>query len=378
MHIMWINELVDFTGGCEQYIFQTAQNLQKNGYKNTILYDVDSDISPAFLKVFDGAYPMVDIARQIKEAKPDILYIHRLAEKKIQTFLKSGVPTVRFFHDHKLFCLREHKYRTFSQQTCKQPIGLRCYPCLGFVHRDSNPFGVKFKTLGSLKREQRLNHKVSFSVVASGYMKSHLIAHGFSTDRIKVIPLYARPPQKEQHFTRDTQTLLFVGQLVRGKGIDILLRALTLLKSKPQLLIIGDGRQKTMFEKLSQELGLSEQVRFLGKKSTVEEYYQKCTCVVLPSRTPETFALIGPEAMRYQTPVVACDVGGISDWLRHEHTGLLVPPNDAKKLSEALDVILNDKSMREKMGQEAQKDYLEKYTPQQHTKALMSFFEACK
>lgn len=376
MHVMWINEPADFTGGCEQYIFQTAKSLKEKRYKNTLLYDVDGAISPKFVQVFDAAFPMVDIPRQIQESKPDVIYIHRLSGKKILPFLDSGVPTIRFFHDHKLFCLREHKYRTLSQQTCTKPIGFRCYPCLGFINRA--PRGIKFKFLSSLKREQRWNRKLSAFIVASNYMKAHLLAHGFSEKNIKVIPLYAQPPQEENNIAREENTLFFAGQLVRGKGIDTLLHALALAKTKPQLWIAGEGRQKDMFVDLCKELQLQDQVQFLGKKSSLAEYYQKCSCVVLPSRTPETFALVGPEAMRYATPVIACDVGGISDWLRHEKTGLLVAANDVQQLAAAIDNMIENADMRAAMGKEAQRDYWEKFTPEKHIAQLTTFLETWK
>ncbi|BBM86907.1 glycosyl transferase [Candidatus Uabimicrobium amorphum] len=376
MHIMWINEPADFTGGCEQYIFQTANSLKKKKYKNTLLYDVEGAISPKFLKIFDSAFPIVDIQRQIKEAKPDVIYIHRLAGKKILDFIQSGIPTIRFFHDHKLFCLREHKYRTLSHETCTKPMGLRCYPCLGFINRA--PQGIKLKFVHSLKKEQRWNHKLSAYIVASQYMKSHLIAHGFEEDKIKVIPLYAQPPQSGNEFAREEKTLLFAGQLLRGKGLDTLLEALSIAKTGPQLWVAGEGHQKDMFMELCTKFELHDRVRFLGKKSSLDEYYQKCSCVIVPSRTPETFALIGPEAMRYQTPVIACDVGGIRDWLQHEKTGLLVPANHPKKLAAAIDQIIENKEMRIQMGAHAQQSYYDKFTPEKHIAELSAFFEGLK
>ena len=375
--ILWINTKADFTGGCESYIYHTARQLSENGFSNTLLYDLDGWTEPGFTKAFDAAFPRVVLSRQVKEIDPDIIYVHRLEGiKAIKELISTGKPVIRFFHDHKLFCLREHKYKTISHQTCTKPIGLRCYPCLGFINRGNGIFPIKISSLNKLKAEQNINKKLSGFVVASEYMKSHLIDHGFSASKILVNPLYSWK-QAENQNPADDNYLLFTGQLVRGKGLDILLQAMTMLTHKIQLKIAGSGRQEEKFKIMSQKLGLDKRVTFLGfvEQQKLKSLYSNCTCVIMPSRVPETFGLSGLEAMSWSKPVIASDVGGISQWLTDGDNGYLVPSNQAEKLAVKIDKLLYNREEAVKMGKRGNDIYKEKFTPAAHLKSLQAYIK---
>ncbi|MDP8210914.1 MAG: glycosyltransferase family 4 protein [Candidatus Stygibacter australis] len=375
--ILWINSRADFTGGCESYIYHTARQLSKTGYSNTLIYDVDGWTEPVFTNAFDAAFPRVVLSRQVKEIDPDIIYVHRLEGKEaIKDLISTGKPVVRFFHDHKLFCLREHKYKTISHRTCTKPSGIRCYPCLGFIGRGRGIFPVKISSLNKLRAEQNINKKLNGFVVASEYMKSHLIDHGFSTSKILVNPLYSWK-HTENYDPADDNYLLFTGQLVRGKGIDILLKAMTLLEHDISLMIAGSGRQAEKFKKLAFKLGLEKKVTFLGfvEQQKLKNLYSNCTCVIMPSRVPETFGLSGLEAMSWSKPVIASNVGGISQWLTDGVNGYLVPSNQANKLAAKIDKLLSDRQKAARMGETGNEIYKEKFTAAEHLGSLQTYFK---
>ncbi len=377
LKILWINDRADFTGGCEGYIFHTARMLSEKGYHNTLLYDVKGWTEPSFIRIFDAAFPRVALKRQIAEIEPDIIYVHHLAGRQaISELLESGRPAIRFFHDHKLFCLREHKYKTISHQTCTQPTGWRCYPCLGFINRSEGRIPVKISSLGKLQAEQAVNKKLSGFIVASEYMKKHLTAHGFPADKIKVIPLYSWRDREEEP-GKDGNYILYSGQIVRGKGIDILLKAMKLINTQIPLIIAGSGRQKQEYEELTQKLGLNELVKFNGfvNQEKLMKLNRDCTCLVMPSRVPETFGLSGLEAMSWSKPVVASDVGGISQWLKHGINGYLIKGNDPQAMASALDKLLSDRVRAAEMGRAGYVIYKKEFTPEVHLDSLMKYFE---
>lgn len=377
MKILWINTKADFTGGCESYIYHTAKQLSEQGYSNTLIYDVDGWTEPGFTNAFDAAFPRVMLSRQVKEIDPDIIYVHRLDGKEaIKELIGTGKPVIRFFHDHKLFCLREHKYKTISHKTCTKPTGLRCYPCLGFIGRRKGLFPIKISCLSKLRAEQNINKKLNGIVVASDYMKSHLIAHGFSADKILVNPLYSWK-QTEQIDRKDDNFLLFTGQLVRGKGLDTLLKAMTMLKLETTLMIAGSGRQADKFKKMVMKLGLDKKVTFLGfvEQQKLKNLYSNCTCVIMPSRVPETFGLSGLEAMSWSKPVIASNVGGISQWLTDGENGYLVPPNQAEALAEKIDKLLSNRDEAIRMGKRGYEIYKEKFTATEHLESLQVYFK---
>jgi len=377
MRVLWVNEAAEFVGGCEQYIFNTARLLHDHDVQSSLLYDCRQPFSTDFVKPFDQAFPMVDIGAQVADIKPDLVYIHRLSGRRtIDDLRKTGVPAIRFFHDTKPFCPREHRYTPFRHRTCNSPMGWRCYPCLGFINRSDSWPGVLLNPVSRMHGEIDANRGLDGFVVASDYMAMLLGEHGISTSRTHVIPLYAQPPEDEAPVSREKDLFLFVGQLVRSKGIDTLLRAMTLTKHPCSLCIVGHGRQEQMFRVLAKRLGLDGRVRFLGKvqHEALSSWYRKATCVVLPVRQPESFALVGPEAMSRGTPVIATNIGGINTWLENGKTGLTVRPNDPRALAQAMDTITSESELRDTMGEHARRRYEERFMPERHVHALLKVF----
>jgi glycosyltransferase involved in cell wall biosynthesis len=347
-----------------------------------LFYDVKAtpDPDPSMLATFEGGFPIVDLEHQLRELAPDVVYVHQLHDSAaLRALAASPFPVVRFFHDHRLFCLREHKYTALSQTPCRRTIGAGCYPCLGFVRRSETWPGVQIASLRGLRAEQAwVRHHTAF-IVGSRYMADHVAAHGFERSRIHVIPLYASGPlQSGVHGQRQEDLLLFIGQLTTGKGLDVLLQALTRTALPCRLMVVGRGRQEAKLRALVQSLGLAERVVFVGwlDPEALSAHYQQASCLVFPTRAPETSGLVGIEAMAHGTPVIASPLGGIEEWLSHDQTGLCVPPNDPASLAAAIDRLLGDPSLRGQMSLNAMKTFEERFRPEYHAARLLTVLEA--
>jgi glycosyltransferase involved in cell wall biosynthesis len=122
--------------------------------------------------------------------------------------------------------------------------------------------------------------------------------------------------------------------------------------------------------------GIQDQVKFTGFVNQVKlmELYKNCTCLVMPSRVPETFGLSGLEAMSFQKPVVATNVGGISEWLHDNENGRLVKSNDAHSLAKALDSLLADREKAKNMGEKGYQIYQNSFLPRHHIEPLLAYF----
>ncbi len=379
MRVLWVNEEPDMVGGAERYIRDTVSLLNARGVCSSLMYDgLRPRVSKALFDVFQGVYPMVDIRRQVAEIAPDIIFVHRLPGKAaIRKFANAGVPVARFFHDFHMLCLRKHKYTALRQQTCEKPIGLRCYPCIGFVNRANNFLGVRIDRVGTMRAEQRANYPLDAFVVGSEFMGEHLAQSGFDRARIHVLPLYSPPPDHLPDVRREKDLVLFAGQVIRGKGLDTLLRAMTMIKSSARLEILGVGSQDAEFRGLAESLGVMNRVRFLGRLTHAElaEYYRRALCVVVPSRQPEPFGLVGTEAMSYGAPVIGSRSGAIPEWLDDGMTGLLVKPNDPVDLARAIDEMLSDPERARKMGDAGRARYLDRFQPARHVEGLHAVLE---
>lgn len=160
--------------------------------------------------------------------------------------------------------------------------------------------------------------------------------------------------------------ILSVGNLIPIKGHETLIRAMAALSgdiSSLTLEIIGDGVERARLEALSRQLGISERVRFQGRKSRVEvaAAMRRSTVFALPSRY-EGLGCVYLEAMSAGKAVVGCRGQGIAEIIQHGSNGFLVGPDNEKELTLALGMLLRDDALRLRLGQAARDTILDRLT----------------
>jgi glycosyltransferase involved in cell wall biosynthesis len=127
-----------------------------------------------------------------------------------------------------------------------------------------------------------------------------------------------------------------VGQLIRGKGVHLLLEAMARMKTPRNLDIVGTGNMEGELKSLASRLGLSGRVRFNGFQKNPEDWMRRATCVVVPSFWQEPYGLVAAEAVALGRPVVAFAIGGLPEACGGKAT--LVPPGDIAALAVALEL----------------------------------------
>lgn len=155
-------------------------------------------------------------------------------------------------------------------------------------------------------------------------------------------------------FSHTHPYVLGLGRFVWKKGFDILLKSFArVAHDHPEwdLLLAGDGVELRPCQELAKSLGLADRVRFLGSVARKEALALICGCdlFVLPSRS-EPFGIVLLEAMAAKKPVVATDVGGVSDLILSGDTGLLVPGDSPEALASGIDRLIRDPGLRKDMG----------------------------
>jgi glycosyltransferase involved in cell wall biosynthesis len=175
--------------------------------------------------------------------------------------------------------------------------------------------------------------------------------------------------------------VLSVGNLIPSKGHDILLKSIAAIASRHPLVhcrIVGDGPDRRRLEKLANELGISERVRFMGRRShaAVAALMRACAVFVLSSWY-EALGCAYLEAMACAKPVIGCFGQGIAEIIHTGHNGWIVAPNDVEELSHALDSLLHDRNLRAQLGTEARRTILAGFTLQHQAKRLVQTYEEC-
>lgn len=150
--------------------------------------------------------------------------------------------------------------------------------------------------------------------------------------------------------------LLFVGRLRYYKGLDWLIRALP--QTPARLAVAGIGAMEAQWRALAAEGGVADRIAWLGEvpDADLATLYHLADLFVLPASHPsEAFGLVQVEAMAAGLPVVCTELGtGTSYVNRHDVTGLVVPPQDADALAEAINALLADPTRRAEMAAAAQ------------------------
>ncbi|MBW4420225.1 MAG: glycosyltransferase family 4 protein [Myxacorys californica WJT36-NPBG1] len=148
--------------------------------------------------------------------------------------------------------------------------------------------------------------------------------------------------------------LLYVGRLAVVKGLPILLESLAKLKSAHAdlaLTVVGDGPDRVQLEQMTQELGLSEHVRFVGyqSQSEVRQHMQQ-TDIFVMSSFAEGVPVVLMEAMAAGVPVIATRIAGVGELVEDGVSGYLVPPGDTESLGDRIEALMTDTEARSRFG----------------------------
>ena len=153
--------------------------------------------------------------------------------------------------------------------------------------------------------------------------------------------------------------VLFVGRLVERKGVEVLVRALAGLASLPdaELTVIGAGERAHVIERTARLHGVADRVHLRGTVTREElvRSYSNHDVFVLPAVVDakgdtEGLGVVLLEALRFERPVIASDLGGIPDIVEHERTGLLVPPGDPAILGSAIESLARNPDRARQMA----------------------------
>ena len=143
-----------------------------------------------------------------------------------------------------------------------------------------------------------------------------------------------------------------VSSLTPEKGVDVLLRAMSLLVDRfpnLQLYVVGDGPLRSQLEKEAKDLAIDARVYFAGIDNEVQSWLSSTDVFVLPSRS-EGMGRVLQEAMACDVAVVASRVGGIPELVQDGITGLLVEPDDPAALAQAIGELLEDDASRRQLA----------------------------
>ena len=370
-----VSEYPRFVGGIEINLHTQAQGLKSKGFQQVLLFQGQEESDSRFLSPFNKAFAvrtLKDIELAAKENPPDAILVQKPFSSWMIPQLLKIAPLIRFIHDHDLYCPRRHKYFPLSQRICHEVAGKACigHGCL--LGRSSKGL-FSILNLSERLRDLRVHRSAVKLIANSHYVRNELIQNGLSASKIEVLhPLPGDLGTETKPYPKGEPTVLFTGQLLRGKGPDLLLKAVSRMKSKSiRVIFAGDGHMRPELENLTTRYKLHDHVRLLGRVGAAEisALLAQAHIAAVPSRWAEPFGMVGLEAMAAARPVVAFSVGGISEWLWHGINGLGAPEADVETFAQHLDWLLRHPETGKELGENGRsllerdyryKDYIEK------------------
>ena len=178
--------------------------------------------------------------------------------------------------------------------------------------------------------------------------------------------------------------ILSIGNLVEKKGFHYLIEACEILKKRGILfkcLVIGEGYLKSQFVDMIKEFDLEKYIELTERKpqSELPQIYAKSRIFVLPSFITDEGDRDGipnvlAEAMAMDMPVISSNIPNISELIEHGKTGILVKEKEPQALAEAIETLLFDEKLREKLGGKAKEKIVADFDFKKHTKKIAEFF----
>lgn len=320
MKILVYLEKSDVRGGIEIFAERHVARLRAEGHEVKMVSAIDKRQPTA------GRQSAIDFSAF------DEVVVHKCSD--VSTLEKfPPEKTVYYVHDHEPICPRSYAY-TPLLHNCTRPGGL--WPCIFCAPLCRNWKGALRRVL-SQSRRKRAMAKFRKLVVISEFMKGRLVANGIPVEKIEVKPPVIRTGETgaEDVTSGRKIDLLYVGQLIRGKGVQLLLAAMARMKAQRMLDIVGTGNMEPKLKALAEGLGIADRVRFNGFQSNPQDWMRAAKCVVVPSFWQEPYGLVAAEAVALGRPVVAFAIGGLPEACCGKAT--LVPPGDITALAKALE-----------------------------------------
>ncbi len=225
--------------------------------------------------------------------------------------------------------------------------------------------------------EEKIFNAAPHIIVVSTPLKKIVMDYGVPEERITVLP-NGTDPERFNPKVDDSElrkelglegrvVLGFVGILRRWHNIDKLIEVLEeidLPKYNATMIFLGDGPSYHELVEFNRQKGHEDWIRFLGRipHAEIQKYIAMMDIAISPHATPYSSPMKILEYMAMEKAILAPDMENIRDILKDGHNALLFTPDDRTALKEKLLVLIKDRALREKLGQNARKDVVEKFT----------------
>lgn len=351
-------------------ILHVYPNSQTGGIQNQII---------SLLKVYDRETftpyiccfgPKKEMGRMVENLGVDFISFNRENYKTFSPGLLMNL--YKLIKDRRIHIIRSHNYRANLYSLLAGRLA--GVPVVASIH---NVYTNKDKSLKRRLINQAILKMAPRLIAVSDAIKNDVVRY-LGIDPAKITVIYNGvdtvrfDPEKtfndiREEFSIGREDILigFIGRLVNFKGVEHLIKAVSLLKDEfgsMKLLIVGDGPVRDTLKAKAADSNIGGITRFTGKRADIPAILACIDILAIPSVGEEGFPNTLVEAMSMGKSVVATTVGGIPEVIDNGVTGLLIPPSDPTRLAAALKMLINNRELSLKMGRAARRVVTEKFS----------------
>ena len=402
--ILIINNFYYNRGGDCTYMFSLKNLLEKKGHKITIFsmhhpqnfasessryfvnyinYDEElkkMSISSGMKVLRRTVYSreaIKNIRALIKNEKPDIAHIqnihHHVTPSIFHVLKKYGVPIVWTLHDYSLIC--PNTSFLAHGKICEKCRKMKYYwPVITRCKKNSFGASLMAAVETITHRILGLTNLVDVLIAPSEFLCGKFVEYGFNKKQLVTLKYFTEiRPYMEEKVTGDYY--LFVGRISEEKGVKTLIDAAVKINSG-KLKIAGDGPLLEEMKQYAASRDHNNVIEFLGHKSRdeVTELYNKCKFLVVPSEWYETSGLIIFEAFSFGKPVIASNIGGITELVKDGVRGLFFRMGDSDDLAVKIQYLLDNPDLVSVMGKNARIFAEQELGPKIHYEKIMEVY----
>jgi len=308
---------------------------------------------------------------------PDIVHVQNIhghiSPSIIYEAKARGLPVVWTLHDYKLVCPNTHFLIDSTGEICEACLsGNYCKAIAKRCKKGSLLASTMAAIEAYAHRIMKVREKVDMFLAPSAFLRSKLIRVGFPAEKVVHIPLFISDEMFADKGGRDEGYLFFMAKLDPIKGIFPLLDACRKIPSVTMKL--AGGIEDSLVKDLLPTLPAN--VEYLGMLhgEALRTLLLNARAVILPSLWYENQPFAITEAFAAGKPVIASDLGGMTELVKHRERGLLVPPGDAKALAEAMLWMDRHPTEAKKMGEHARKYSMMEHSSERHYGKLMQVY----
>ena len=390
MKVLLIHDYGTPTGGAELQMLALRRQLRNRGHDARLFSSTESLVPGSFeadygckgaagrkqamLQTFNLS-ARSELRRVLANFRPDVVHVRMFLWQISPSILPLLEAYPALFHVATYKCVCPTGFKLLPNQSqCHYPAGTAC-----LKHRCVTPqtWVLSMTQLALFRRWRRV---FGATVALSHHMRSVLEESGIQPVEViynGVPECAARPPLS------GAPVIGYAGRLSREKGVDVLLRAVAAVRSRVpevRLLIAGDGPDCGRLQALAASLELQPAIAWLGhlSREKMEQEFQRVWVQAVPSLWNEAFGNVATESAMRGTAVVCTATGGLAEIVIDGDTGFQTPPGDREQLAAALEKIVTDRQLAERMGMAARKRAQADFSQNSSVSKLLSLYERLK